>query len=46
MHSTSNNNKSHAFAINKKTGEVKKYETYYTNVGTDTEFGHYNIGSN
>jgi|TARA_R110001606_G_scaffold115329_1_gene243367 hypothetical protein len=43
MHSTSNNTNSHMFAINKKTGEVRKYETKYTNVGNDSNFGHYNI---
>jgi len=41
MHSTSNNTDSHMFAINKKTGEVRKYETKYTNVGRDSSFGHY-----
>ena len=30
MHSTSNTNYSFAFAINKVTGEVRKYDTKYT----------------
>ena len=30
MHSTSNTNSSFAFAINKVTGEVRKYDTKYT----------------
>ena len=29
MHSTSNDNKSFVYAINKVTGEVRKYDTYY-----------------
>ena len=30
MHSTSNNNLSYVFAINKVTGEVRKYDSKYT----------------
>ena len=45
MHSTSNNNSSHMFAINKKTGEVRKYETKFSSVGGDNQFGHYNVAS-
>ena len=42
MHSTSHNNSSFMFAINKKTGDVRKYETKYTGMG-DTTFGAYEV---
>ena len=43
MHSTSNNSLSFMFAINKETGEVRKYETTYTN--SKTRFASYAIAS-
>ena len=45
MNSTSNDNTSFVFAINKVTGEVRKYETKYTHIGSKTYFAHYEIAS-
>ena len=45
MHLTSSNNLSFAFAINKVTGEVRKYETNYSYVGKRKVFGHYSVTS-
>ena len=44
MHSTSSDNHSHVFSINKETGEVRKYETKYTGMG-DTTFGAYDVAA-
>ena len=45
MNSTSNGTTSFVFAINKVTGEVRKYETKYTHIGSKRHFGHYTIAS-
>jgi len=45
MNSTSNGTSSFVFAINKVTGEVRKYETKYTNIGSKKYFAHYEIAS-
>ena len=48
MHSVSHSTDSFVFAINKKTGEVRKYETYYDRSFTKGDeskesFGHYKV---
>lgn len=43
--SAGNAHSASAFAINKVTGEVRKYETNYSYVGKRKIFGHYSVTS-
>jgi len=48
MHSISDSAESFVFSINKQTGEVRKYETYYIRTFTkgdesNESFGHYKV---
>ena len=43
MYLSSDSNSTYAYSLNKKTGEVRKYETKYTSVGSNNYFAHYEV---
>ena len=45
MHMSSSDNSTLAFAINKVTGEVRKYETQFSYVSSRKVFGHYSTAT-
>ena len=45
MYGVAEDNASYVFSINKETGEVRKYETKYSSIGSNEYFGHYGVAT-